>query len=276
MKKLLGVCALALMAACGSGGEVSKPEQGSDYTPGVQLYTLRAPLAENYEGTLQSIADVGYDKVELAGFFGREPTEVRGILADKGLTPVAAHVDWRRFRDTPEAVIDEAKAVGAEYAILAYLPEGERQTLAQWQDWVTRIDQASMYAEKVGIQFAYHNHEFEFEEVEGVLPFDLILEGTDPDRVKIELDVFWATLAGADPVAIMEENPGRIPLLHIKDMRDADQSMVDVGRGDIDFARILSAGRKTGVKYYFVEHDNPDDPLVSISFAYEHLSGLEF
>jgi len=275
MKRFLGVCALALTAACGSGGEVSQPK-GSDYTPGVQLYTLRAPLAEDYEGTLQNIADVGYDQVELAGFFGRDPSEVREILASKGLTPVASHVDWRRFRDTPEVVIDEAKAVGAEYAILAYLPEDQRQTLAQWQDWVERIDQAGAYAEKIGIKFAYHNHEFEFEEVEGVIPFDLILEGTDPDRVKIELDVFWATLAGFDPVAIMEANPGRIPLLHIKDMESTDQSMVDVGRGDIDFARILSTGRETGVEHYFVEHDNPGDPLVSISYAYEHLSDLEF
>lgn len=282
---LAGALALAL-AACGQDGantSAPKPEavmnagyDASAYTPGVQLYTVRGALTEDYEGTLEQIAGVGYDQVELAGFFDRPPEDVRAILNQKGLHPVASHVNWERFREEPETLIEETVAVGASYIILAWMPESERQTLDQWRDWIVRMNEVGRLAKNAGLTFAYHNHEFEFEPINGVKPYDLILAGTDPDLVKLELDVYWASLIGEDPIAILREHPGRIPLLHVKDMRSSDQAMVDVGRGDIDFQALLAAGRETGVKHYFVEHDNPDDALSSVTFAYEFLSNLDY
>jgi len=274
MKRLLlsSIAALGLVAC----GEPASNGPDADYQPGVQLYTVRDKLGVDYEGTLQRISDVGYGEVELAGFYGREPREVAALLTGMGLNPVASHVNWATFKSDPASLIAETKAVGADYIILAWMPEEERQTLDQWRDWARRMNEVGAMAKEAGLIFAFHNHDFEFLPIDGVEPYDVLLSETDPDLVKLELDVYWAARVGKDPVKIMESNANRIELLHIKDMRKADKAMVDVGSGDLDFEAILKTGRDIGVKHYFVEHDNPDDSLQSVASAYQHLSNLDY
>ena len=129
--------------------------------------------------------------------------------------------------------------------------------------------------QEAGLQFGYHNHDFEFDSLDGQIPYDLLLQGTDPKLVQMELDIYWIKKAGKDPLAYFERYRGRFALCHVKDMTEAEE-MVDVGEGEIDFAEIFSKSEEAGLKHYFVEHDHPEDPLKSIKTSFKYLKQLEF
>jgi sugar phosphate isomerase/epimerase len=145
------------------------------------------------------------------------------------------------------------------------------------------LNQAGTACQAAGLQFAYHNHDFEFVPIDGRVPYDILLENTDARLVKLELDLFWITFAGGDPLAQFARSPGRFPLVHVKDMTpkptlDAspERVMVDVGKGSIDWKRIFAQSRAGGIQHYFVEHDQPSDPLASARASYDFLHQLEF
>lgn len=239
---------------------------------GLQLYTVRTEMEKSLERTLERVAQIGYKEVEFAGYFGKTPRQIADVLKNNGLTAPSAHVDLRQPWDKTLA---DAKTIGHEYVVVPWIDEANRTPEAMRKlaaDFNTRADAAK----KVEIQFAYHNHDFEFKPVDsGKLLYDLLLENTDPSLVKMEMDLYWITFAGQDPLAYWRKYPGRFPMVHVKDMT-ADRTMTSVGLGKIPFAQYFAQRELAGVKHYFVEHDQPADPFASITSSYQHLAQLKF
>lgn len=265
--------------------------------PGVQLYTFFNVIDNDVKGTLEQIAATGYKNIESAfsrkgGYYGFKPKEFSALLKDMGMTWKSHHVlgapfklpanaklpvgpdgkpitipPMKNLRDNYQEVIDEVAEGGVTYLVCASTP---METLAEIKASIAVLNKAAEAAKKAGIQFAYHNHDREFNTVEGVVPYELFLSETDKDLVKMELDVAWSIKGGANPVALFAKHPGRFPLWHVKDL-DADRKIVlPVGKGTIDYKPIFMAAAVAGLKNYFVEHDMPADPFASIkeSMAY--------
>ena len=240
---------------------------------GVQLYTLRREMAGGVDATLARVAEIGYSEVEFAGYFDRSPAEIRSGLAAAGLSSPAAHVDMNAvIADWPNT-LDVATAIGHTYLVVPSVPPEMRVTLDHWRAVADIFNRAADEARRAGIQFAYHNHDFEFVPIDGQIPFDLLCEQTDPALVQIELDLFWITSGGGDPMAFFERWPGRVPMVHVKD-RTEDGVMTEVGAGDIDWPTIFGARALAGMRHYFVEHDHPAEGFASVAASYEYLSGL--
>jgi sugar phosphate isomerase/epimerase len=243
---------------------------------GVQLYTVRDLAQQDFEGTLSRIGAIGFREVEFfdvehAGYHGHAPAQVRAILDHAGLTAPSAHVGFGALETGWEATAQTARQVGHQFLVCAWIPEERRSTLDAWKHIGATLNRAGSVCKDAGIQFAYHNHDFEFATLEGKIPYDLLLETTDPALVKLELDLFWIIFAGKDPLAYFSRAPGRFPLVHVKDMRrkpapdaSAETVMADVGKGSIDWKGIFGQSRAAGIQHYFVEHDQPADPLASI------------
>lgn len=255
---------------------------------GLQLYTLRTDLAKDLEGTLKKVAAIGYKEVELFGyndgkFFGKTPKEFKAILDGLGLNPVSGHYgagvqmkdqkgtlsnDWQR-------AVDDAAAIGQKYVNCAYLTDGERKSIEDYKKYVDLFNKSGEVAKKAGLQFGYHNHDFEFKKMDGQLPYDLIAS-TDPDLVKLELDLYWIVKAGLDPVELFKKYPGRFPLWHVKDMDKTDQSFAEVGTGSIDFKKIFDARKIAGLQHFFVEQDVAKRPaLEAIDISFKNVTKMK-
>ena len=261
---MAGAAALSAAACAPRAAEAAAPRIG------VQLYTVRDRMAEDMAGTLEAVARIGYQEVEFAGYFDTPPAGVRQYLDDAGLQAPAAHIAFTDVRDNPELPIERAVVVEHQTLIVAWLPEEERRTLDQWRAWADRFNGFAEQCRGAGLRFAYHNHDFEFQPIDGVKPFDLLLERCDPALVDFELDLFWAVKAGEDVNAILAANPNRYPCCHVKDMA-ADGSMVDVGDGRINFVDIFA---RHDFAHHFVEHDNPGDSLASITASHAALARI--
>ena len=261
--------ALLLLAGCATvRGEPAVPKVAA------QLYTVRDAMAADLPGTLARVRAVGYRRVEFAGLFDHDPRAVRATLRRLGLTPIASHIDWRRFRDEPEAAIDETVALGAPAMVLAWLPPEERRTPADWDRWIATLNRVGALAAARGVRVVYHNHDFEFAAVDGVAPYDRILAGIDRRTVSLELDLYWLTVAGRRPEPYFAAYPDGFPFLHMKDMARDGTGMADVGAGRIDFARILRSTRAAGVRELIVEHDTAADPFGSLDRGRAATEGL--
>lgn len=241
---------------------------------GVQLYTVRDLMKQDFAGTLEKVAKVGYNEVEFAGYFDNKPEDVRKLLDGLGLTAPAVHVGIDLLRDKLDATLETAQIIGHKYIVCPWLAPPDR-VLEKYKEHAALFNKVGEACQKAGFQFAYHNHDFEFEAQDGKIPYDLLLAETDPKLVQMELDLFWIRKGGHDPLAYFEKHPGRFPLCHVKDMAE-DEKMVEVGAGKIDFAQIFSHSKHAGLKHYFVEHDNPGDALQSITASYQHLMKLKF
>lgn len=242
---------------------------------GIQLYTVRDRMAVDVPGTLEQIAGIGYDEVEFAGYFDHTPMEVRSMLDANGLVSPSSHVSLADIRDTPEQLIESAQALGNQYVVLAWLAPEDRQLLDAYRQHIELVAGFAEQCARAGLQFCWHNHDFEFIELEGQIPMDMILERTDAGLVQIELDLYWITKAGVDPMTYFERHPGRFPLCHVKD-RAPDGSIADVGDGTIDFARLFAASELAGLKHYFVERDDPQISMESASRSYAAVSAIAF
>lgn len=244
---------------------------------GLQLYTVRTEMARDVEGTLARVAEMGYREVEFAGYFDRAPAAVRTALAAAGLAAPATHVPYETLAAGWDQVLATAAAIGHTDVVVPWIPREERPDLDGWKRVAERFNRAGERARGAGLRFAYHNHDFEFAPVEGQVPYDVLLTATDPELVAFEMDLFWTIKGGMDPVAYFAKHPGRFPLVHVKDSAGPpDHRMVDVGRGTIDFARIFAQSAQGGIRHYFVEHDEPQDPLAFCGSSFAYLHGLEF
>lgn len=282
----LGATGLSqLAAACTSAGNpandtasAARAAGSSPPTPltgraiGVQLYTLRSEMQRDVEGTLARVAGIGYREVEFAGYYDKSPADIRAMLGRTGLTAPAAHTPIEMLEANAAGVFDASKEIGHQYVVVPYLVETRRKTIDDYKRVAGSLNRLGTAANDKGLRLGYHNHDFEFVPIGGQVPFDTLLAETDPALVVMELDLYWATKAGHDPLQLFERHRGRFPLVHVKDSAGApEHRMVDVGKGTIDFARIFAAGG-AGLRHRFVEHDNPDDAFTSITASYQHLA----
>lgn len=296
LRRMVGVAAGAATAGCTgetvpgdavSGGAATTGEAagsaaaaGSDAKSleplGVQLYTLRSEMDGRVEQTLERVAAIGYQEVELvrSQYFGHSPTEIREMLARTGLRAPASHIAPTFEPDAWARILDDANEVGQEYVVVASIPANMRADLDDWRRTAEAMTGAGERARAAGLQYAYHNHDFEFVEMDGRVAFDVFCEESDPDLVQIELDLYWIIHGGGDPVEFFNRWPGRTPLVHVKD-RTVEGEMADVGAGVIDWAEIFQHIDHAGMKHFVVEHDRPDGPFRSIEASYRYLSDLE-
>ncbi|MDA1370812.1 MAG: sugar phosphate isomerase/epimerase [Proteobacteria bacterium] len=242
---------------------------------GLQLYSLRAEMAADFEGTLGQLAELGFKEMEFAGYHGKSATEVRRILDGFGLTSPAAHIQLNAIRTNLEQEIETAATIGQQYIVVPSVPANE-QTLKDFERHAETLNRAGERTKAAGIQMGYHNHSFEFEaQEEGKIGYDYLTYFTEPELVVFEMDLYWIINAGHDPIRYFRENPGRFPMLHVKDRSTAGQ-MVDVGRGVINFTEIFSHAETGGFKHYFIEHDNPSDGINSITYSYNSVANIRF
>ncbi len=241
---------------------------------GVQLYTVRSILENDFEGGIEQVAAIGYDEVEFAGYYDRSPADVKALLDRVGMTAPAVHVGIDLLRDDLDAVIEAAQIIGHEYIICPWVAEDQR-TLDHYKQHAALFNEVGEKCKAAGIQFAYHNHDFEFFETDGQIPYDLLLAECDASLVEMELDLYWIKKGGYDAGAYFNAHPGRFTCCHVKDM-GSDEGIVPVGTGSIDFGSIFAQSEQAGLKHYFVEHDHPDDPMQSLAMSYAHLKDLRF
>jgi sugar phosphate isomerase/epimerase len=275
-RKFLGAAALGAGAACLAPSVFAARGQKLSRI-GLQLYTLRNEMAKDLPGTLAQVAAVGYKEVEFAGYFNRPAQEIRALLDKHGLSAPAAHVPLAAVEKGLDKAIEEAKVVGHRYLVCPYLDARDRKTIDDYRRHAATFNRAGEACKKAGIQFAYHNHDFEFVQLDGQMPFDVLLAATDPKLVQIELDLYWIVKAGQDPLAYFAKHPGRFPLVHVKDMAATPQKgFSEVGRGTIDFKKIFVRSKQAGIKHYFVEQDQSAAPVESIKTSFAYLKQLEF
>jgi sugar phosphate isomerase/epimerase len=243
---------------------------------GLQLYTIRDQMTADPKGSLKKVSEIGYKLLELAGyeggkFYGFAPEEFRKIVNDLGMEVLSSHINVESASNKPEdaqRIADDHAKLGAKYAIQPWV-EAKDRNIAFFQKMVEQLNQAGRTMKKSGIKFGYHNHNFEFNTIDGKVPyFDILLPGTDKDLVVMELDLFWTTKAGQDPVEIFKKYPGRFELFHVKDMftkqapffsTDGVSDFAPVGAGVIDFKRIFAQSKLAGNKYLIVEQDSTKD-----------------
>jgi len=255
---------------------------------GVQLYTVRTVLPEKPAETLRAIDAIGYREAE-ATFAGLD--RIWPALQATRLKPVSIHLDSAMVTkgkdDDIARAMDQVKQKGFSYAVYPYLPPAERGGLDAIKTLAARLNAAGGKARAAGLTFCYHNHAFEFQPMEGTTPFQVLMDSIDPKLVGLEMDVFWVSVAGHDPVELLGRLAGRVPLLHVKDKASGTPVMYnesvpraafkEAGNGVIDWPKVLRAASAAGVQHYFVEQDQtPGDPLESLRQSFAFLSKLSF
>jgi sugar phosphate isomerase/epimerase len=256
---------------------------------GVQLYSVRDAIAKDVSGTLARVRALGFREVELAGTYGLSASQFRAELDRAGLRATSMHVGYERLRDSLPAVLDEARTLGVQYVGTAWIPhndgplseDGARRAAADFNAW-------GRSAQQQGLQFFYHVHGYEFQPgPSGALAMDVLMRETAPDAVKFEMDVFWISRPGADPVAWLRKYPTRWRLLHLKDMKQGtatnvntgsanpDETEVPLGTGQIDYRGVLRAAREIGVEKYFVE-DETREPFATMPLTVRWLETLRY
>ena len=244
------------------------------WRPGLQLYTVRDALSADLEGTLRSVAAIGYREVELAGLPGITAQAMHASLKRHGLDAPAMHASYDRLQRGFDAVLEEARILGANYLICPSVDVEERKTAEDWKRVCQTLNGIGQVVRSRGLVLAYHNHDFEFVPfADGSTPFRLLMTETDPRDVKLELDVYWVAKAGQDSVQYLTDSQERVLLVHLKDLA-SDGSTTEVGGGVLDFERIIRAALLAGVKHLFVEQDTSADPLASIGASLRLLERL--
>jgi len=236
-------------------------------------------MQRDFPGTLARLAEIGYREVEFAGYYRRTPAEVRHLLEQNGLTAPSTHIGYDLLLKDWDRALDDAIATGHQYVTIPWLPDAVRTSADTWRRVATEFNRGGERAKSRGLRFAYHNHDFEFTRVQGVVPFDLLIAQTDPALVSFQMDVYWTVKAGGDPLAYIRQHPTRFSMLHIKDSAGPpNHAQVDVGAGTIDFAAILrlDADQKKVVEHVFVEHDSPPEPMAFAKKSFDYLSTLEY
>jgi sugar phosphate isomerase/epimerase len=235
---------------------------------GLQLYSLRAQFAKDVPGTLDEVKSWGIKYVELAGTYGLSPAQFKSELAARGLVPISAHFDYNLYKDDPEKVAAEAKALGLQYAGCAWIPHEGDFTEKTCREAITVFNHAGEVMAKHGLKFFYHVHGFEFQPYKDGTLLDLLFQETNPKYVNYQMDIFWIVFPGQDPVKLLEKYPHRWQLAHLKDMRKGTvtgaltggtdvKNDAALGTGMMDMPAILRAAKKAGVKWYFIEDESP-------------------
>ena len=302
MKKLsiFSVCLLLLLLS-NSCKENKKEETSKDASNeivekskfgGLALYTVRDDMANDAKSTLKAVSDAGYSNIESAGyadgkFYNMTPEEFKNLLAELNLNPISTHQGTVTL-DNADAMIADVKAAGFQYFVIPVPPMGlfhfddKTMTMSMTGGAANLSEIINTLGEKchnAGLELLYHNHDFEFKkDADGIVPIDYLLENSDPKYVNFQMDLYWVTKAGADPVEYFKKYPGRFKIWHVKDM-DNEGRFAPVGNGTIDFAKILANKELSGMKYYMVEQDMTFDgmkPLEVITISHDALEKIGF
>jgi len=282
---------------------------------GLQLFSIPKLLEKDFAGTMTMLAQIGYKEIEFygpypfstqeakdrwngitpslgfsgSGYFGLKVEEVKKVLDYNGLTSSSMHTDLSTLSKGMDEMAEAAHILGQTYIIL---PSYETQpNLDAYKRLAEQFNQIGAHAQKLGLRFAFHNHGNGLKEMEGKIPLDLILEQTDPKLVFLQMDIYWTTAGGIDPVAYLDKYAGRYRLIHIKDMikevrfsgdgGDPKQwielfpYMTDAGSGVLDLKKIISHAKKSGVEHFILERDMVPDPDVALVKSYKYLSQLD-
>lgn len=270
-----------LLSACSSQNGAPMGS-GSGQPIGLQLYTLRDVIGEDPKATLRDVASYGYSFVESyegpqGVYWGMGNKEFKRYLDGLGMSMKASHVNNFNDFDSFARKVEEAAEIDAQYLICPYAQQGSLDDYRQLADDFNR---AGEIARDAGIRFAYHNHGYTFERMDGIYPQDLLMENTDPDLVDYELDIYWLAAVNADPVAWMRKYPGRFKLGHVKDISRSggEPTTTTLGRGELDWATILPAARAQGMEHFIVEQENYEGttPLQAVEDGAAFLKSMRF
>ncbi|MBB4079722.1 sugar phosphate isomerase/epimerase [Lewinella aquimaris] len=286
--------ALVPLWACGDGngeprteGEAIREEEDRTATGdltafGIQLYTLRDMMPTDPKGTLKQIADMGYTQIEgyegnQGLFWGMEPQEWKDYLDELGLTMVSTHCNINEnFAEKAEQVA----SIGVDYLICSYI--GPQDGKAGWDAVIEKFNECGRICAEHGIRFAYHNHAYSFEEVDGIVPQAYLMDNTD-DTVDYEMDIYWVVTGGADPIEWLNKYPNKWTLCHVKDRKkgataEEHEASVDLGTGSIDFPKVLAAAEEQGMEYYILEQEDYENstPLKSAAAGAKYLAEFTF
>jgi len=278
---LMGAAALA----------VSGPAFAQKSVPlGLQLYTVRQDLAKDYGGTIQKVRDIGIRHVQAnLTMSGKSAQDQKKLYDSLGISWKSIHAGGNDLRDTPQATIDQAKAVGITNITCSFaLYPADRATFLagptvdDWKKNADTFNKVGALCKAAGMSFAYHNHNVEFRKIGDVVPYDLLLKETDPALVQMEMDIGWVVAGGEDPVAYLTKYPDRFHSLHIKDLKNIgipnnNMKMISaiIGKGIIDWKTVLAAAHKARIERAFLEIEEPYDPspLEMVKQSYDYLHG---
>jgi sugar phosphate isomerase/epimerase len=245
---------------------------------GIQLYTVRQAMLADARGTLARLAKLGYQELESARsqkghYYGLNAKEMKQVTKDLGMNLRSGHVhidkDWQK-------TVDEAAESGQQYLICSSLPS-TGQTISNYQRVAETFNKSAEACQKANLIFGYHNHEYEFAKDKGKVLYDVLLEESDPNLVKMELDLGWVIVTGNDPVHYFEKHPNRFPLWHLKDMKKDKEESTEFGKGRINIKQMFQNAGKSGMKYFFVEQEEyAGDPMESVQHNIEYLKKLDY
>jgi sugar phosphate isomerase/epimerase len=251
----------------------------------IQLYSVRDDIKADYTGTIAAVAEMGYTGVEAAGyndgkFYDMSPADFKKSIEDAGMTVLSSHAgrpladpaadtNWEETWAWWDTAIQAHKEAGMKYLVVAWIPTPK--TLVDLQAYCDYFNQIGEKCNAAGIRFGYHNHNFDFTEIEGEMMYDYMINNTDPDKVFYQMDVYWVGQGGQDPVAYMNKYPGRFEILHIKDELEIGKS------GQVDFEAIYNNAEVAGAKYMVVEVERyTGTPLDGVKESYDYLNNAEF
>lgn len=251
---------------------------------GIQLYTVRNEIKNDVRIPIAKIASIGYTSLEVMGyangkFFGLTPKEFAGVLKDNNLKSPSGHYTMMNFlikgdEDELKRTVDDAANLSHDFFTVPYLTDNMRTSLDDYKKLAAKLNKTAEVAKKAGMRMAYHNHDFEFKDWGGgQTGFDIFLKETDPKMVNFEMDIYWITKAGLDPIEFIKAHPGRIKMWHIKDMDSTPQkSFTEVGSGIINYKEIFKHQKESGMEYFFVEQDQVKIPVYdSITQSFQYL-----
>lgn len=252
----------------------------SKSAPGLQLYSLRDQLPKDVKGVIPQVAKAGYKEVETfgydynKGFWGLSAKDFAALLKDNGLTTPSGHDSVASFfskdaTDDLNKYIEVAHTLGQEYITIPWMSNDLINTPDKCKTLAAKMNKMGDLCKAAGLKLAYHNHNFEWKPLEGGTTFyDVLLTETDPDKLHLEMDIFWVVRAGLDPIKLLADYPGRFPMVHVKD-RDKTQTDLntEVGKGTIDYKTIVPKAKAAGVKHFIMEQENyiDIDPYASIT-----------
>lgn len=246
---------------------------------GIQLYTIRDLVNKDFKGTLKMLSEIGYQTIEAAGyadrkFYGMSCQDYKSLVIDLGLIPISSHAGVTL--ENASQVIDDHLEAGISYLVVPSMPNENRESLDGYLKIAEDFNKIGELCKNSGIKFGYHNHAFEFEEIQGMIPFDILIENTSPDLVLIELDIYWMIYGGGIPIIYFEKYPGRFKLWHVKDMDDSPmRESTEIGSGTVDFKGLFEYGVLSGLEYYFVEQEAfRIDPIKSITRSFDFLKTI--
>jgi len=265
---LSGLCAVAALSTL-AADSTSQVGVGPSFKGpiGLQLYSLRAEFAKDLPGTLEKVRSYGIKNVELAGTYTLAPVQFKEMLQTKGLKPISGHFPYERYRDDAEGVARDAKALGLQYAGCAWITHNGDFDEKTCREAIAVFNRAGETLAKNGVKFFYHTHGYEFQPYNQGTLFDLLMSETNPKFVRFQMDIFWIVHPGQDPVKLLEKYGSRFELMHLKDMKKGVKgdlsghspvtNDVVLGTGQMALPAILSAAKRAGVKWYFIEDESP-------------------